>query len=113
MRCPACAADNADHRKFCDSCGSSLGAVCPRCGAADAGSRFCGECGAALNATTAAESTAAAPQLPAQPVAERRLVSLLFVDLVGFTTVSESRDAETVRELLSHYFEVARTIVAR
>jgi class 3 adenylate cyclase/tetratricopeptide (TPR) repeat protein len=49
----------------------------------------------------------------APPAAERRLVSVLFADLVGFTTVSENRDAEEVRELLSRYFETARTIIER
>ncbi len=44
-------------------------------------------------------------------VAERRLVSVLFADLVGFTTRSEDRDPEETRELLSRYFEVARRIV--
>jgi class 3 adenylate cyclase/tetratricopeptide (TPR) repeat protein len=38
---------------------------------------------------------------------------VLFGDLVGFTTLSEARDAEEVRELLSRYFEVARTVVGR
>jgi class 3 adenylate cyclase/tetratricopeptide (TPR) repeat protein len=42
-----------------------------------------------------------------------RLVSVLFVDLVGFTALSESRDAEDVRELLGRYFDSARTIVER
>jgi class 3 adenylate cyclase/tetratricopeptide (TPR) repeat protein len=46
-------------------------------------------------------------------VAELRLVSVLFVDLVGFTSLSESRDAEDVRELLGRYFDSARTIVGR
>jgi Predicted ATPase len=46
-------------------------------------------------------------------VAERRLVSVLFADLVGFTTLSESRDAEIVRELLSRYFETASDIIGR
>ena len=41
------------------------------------------------------------------PVAERRLVSVLFADLVGFTPLSESRDPEEVRELLSRYFDAA------
>ena len=49
-----------------------------------------------------------------QPAAaERRLVSVLFADLVGFTTLSESRDAEEVRELLSRYFDTCRTLIAR
>jgi class 3 adenylate cyclase/tetratricopeptide (TPR) repeat protein len=55
----------------------------------------------------------AASDLPAAPQSERRLVSVLFADLVGFTTLSEKRDAEEVRELLTRYFETARRIVAR
>jgi class 3 adenylate cyclase/tetratricopeptide (TPR) repeat protein len=47
------------------------------------------------------------------PVAERRVCSVLFCDLVGFTPLSEVRDPEEVRELLSGYFEVARTVVGR
>ena len=38
---------------------------------------------------------------------------MLFCDLVGFTPLSESRDPEAVRELLSEYFAVARTVVGR
>ena len=47
------------------------------------------------------------------PVAERRLVSVLFADLVGFTSLSESRDAEEVRELLTRYFDACRALVNR
>src|SRR5439155_25595563 len=46
-------------------------------------------------------------------VGERRVVSLLFGALVGFTTISESRGPEAVRELLSAYFERARSVVER
>jgi class 3 adenylate cyclase len=46
-------------------------------------------------------------------VAERRVCSVLFCDVVGFTPLSESRDPEAVRELLSEYFAVARTVVSR
>ena len=45
------------------------------------------------------------------PAAERRLVSVLFADLVGFTTLSESRDSEDVRELLSRYFDTSRRLI--
>jgi class 3 adenylate cyclase/tetratricopeptide (TPR) repeat protein len=54
--------------------------------------------------------------VPAQrevPIAERRLVSVLFADLVGFTALSESRDAEATRDLLSRYFELSRTLITR
>ncbi len=45
--------------------------------------------------------------------AERRVCSVLFCDLVGFTPLSEARDPEEVRELLSRYFDVARTVIVR
>jgi class 3 adenylate cyclase/tetratricopeptide (TPR) repeat protein len=48
-----------------------------------------------------------------EPVAERRVCSVLFCDLVGFTPLSESQDPEAVRELLSGYFAVARTVIGR
>jgi len=56
---------------------------------------------------------AAAPAAAVAPVAERRLVSVLFADLVGFTTASEGRDAEDTRELLTRYFDSSRQIVER
>jgi len=46
-------------------------------------------------------------------VSERRLVSVLFADLVGFTTISEARDPESTRELLSAYFEASRQVIER
>ena len=45
--------------------------------------------------------------------AERRLVSVLFTDLVGFTAIAEGRDAEDTRILLSRYFELGREIIER
>jgi len=47
------------------------------------------------------------------PAEERRLVSVLFADLVGFTTLSESRDAEDVRDLLSRYFDTCTKLIGR
>ena len=44
---------------------------------------------------------------------ERRVVSVLFADFVGFTAASEKRDAEETRELLTRYFELARTVIER
>ena len=111
VTCTACGTQNDTGRKFCLECGASLAAGCPACGSPNPpGARFCGECGARLagSATEARPLTA-----PAPPVAERRLVSVLFADLVGFTTLAEHRDAEEVRDLLSRYFELSREVVER
>ncbi len=40
-------------------------------------------------------------------------MSVLFADLVGFTSLSQQRDAEDVRELLTRYFDTARTVIRR
>src|SRR5947207_3433403 len=71
---------------------------------------FCNQCGAALD-EAAAPPTPTPQPAAAQPVAERRLVSVLFADLVGFTAASEARDAEDTRELLSRYFDTCRRLI--
>ena len=38
---------------------------------------------------------------------------MLFADLVGFTPLSEDRDAEEVRDLLSRYFELSAEVIGR
>jgi class 3 adenylate cyclase/tetratricopeptide (TPR) repeat protein len=84
--------------------------ACPSCGAAnDPEDAFCGACGTPLGGPT----PVVAPPRPAAaaPAAERRLVSVLFADLVGFTTLSETRDSEDVRELLSRYFDTCRRLI--
>jgi class 3 adenylate cyclase/tetratricopeptide (TPR) repeat protein len=111
--CSACGFENAVTKRFCTQCGAALLAACPACGAPIVGSdRFCGECGTPLSDRAAGDE---APTVPADagPAAERRLISVLFADLVGFTALSESRDPEDVRELLSRYFETCRAVVER
>ena len=44
---------------------------------------------------------------------ERRLVTVLFADLVGFTAMTESSDAEDVRSMLTVYFDRARAVIER
>ncbi|HEX5040925.1 MAG TPA: adenylate/guanylate cyclase domain-containing protein [Candidatus Limnocylindria bacterium] len=107
MNCPVCGTANEPERKFCGECGSPLAVACPNCGTPNAASdKFCGECGTDLRANAAQSAPAASV-----PVAERRLVSVLFADLVGFTALSEARDAEAVRDLLSRYFDTAGQII--
>jgi class 3 adenylate cyclase/tetratricopeptide (TPR) repeat protein len=109
VTCSSCGTENRPGAKFCHACGTALAAVCSGCGAPyAAGHAFCEECGTPLPGTRPAAAPVAQP---AAPVAERRLVSVLFADLVGFTTLSEGRDAEEVRELLSRYFDSCRRLI--
>ncbi len=113
MVCPACQADNYEGSKFCKECGAALALRCSSCGAGhEPGQRFCSECGTALAAASAAAGASASSVAQAS-VSERRLVSVLFADLVGFTTLSELRDPEEVRELLSRYFDQCRVLIER
>ena len=110
--CASCGRENREGRKFCVGCGQSLAVelTCPSCGAPyEPDESFCGDCGTALGTTPAPAPVAVAPVEAV--VAERRLVSVLFADLVGFTTLSQSRDPEEVRELLSRYFDTCRRLV--
>jgi class 3 adenylate cyclase/tetratricopeptide (TPR) repeat protein len=125
VACRSCGRENPRTHRFCGGCGTPLSVACGSCGTdLEADDRFCGACGTAVPVSggavvTALPEQAAAPRpAPAVPVvapvdAERRLVSVLFVDLVGFTTLSQDRDPEAVRDLQSAYFDQARTIVAR
>jgi class 3 adenylate cyclase len=110
VRCGQCGASSGVADRFCGTCGASLGG-CPSCGEQVVpGDRFCRACGFELAGGAAAGQ---APAPDRESVAERRVCSVLFCDLVGFTPLSESRDPEAVRELLSRYFGVARTMIGR
>ncbi len=71
---------------------------CSRCGHENAAAaKFCGECGAAL-----------AVVLDATAGEERKIVSVLFCDLVGFTGASEGADPEDVRARIGPYYQTVR-----
>ena len=102
--CASCGTANEAGRKFCGECGSALVLTCPSCGSANPPTvKFCGECGMALTATAGAPAR--------ETPAERRLVTVLFADLVGFTAASADRDAEDTRDLLSRYFDASRRLI--
>ena len=116
VTCTSCGGENREGAKFCGECGAALETPCPACGTPnEAGRKFCGECGTALvEGLTQAPAASPVSQTVApavEAVAQRRLVSVLFADLVGFTSLSESRDPEEVRELLSRYFDTCRRLV--
>jgi class 3 adenylate cyclase len=115
--CSNCGTENRIGAKFCMECATPFGTSCPNCGATNLPTaKFCSECATPL--AGAADRPGAPAQAPVQTpapeaVAERRVVSVLFADLVGFTAYSEGRDSEEVRELQTRYFEMVREIIGR
>ncbi len=94
--CQTCGTTNAEGARFCSNCGGTLGAVCPSCGAEVAPSaRFCSSCGATLVAQGLAGD-------------ERKLVTVLFADVEGSTTLGERLDPEHMRDVLRTYFQAMR-----
>ena len=76
--------------------------TCPNCAQENPeGFRFCGRCGGAL-----------APEA-AEPREERKVVTVLFADLVGSTSRAEGLDPEDVRAILSPFYTRLRSELER
>ncbi|MGZ8631699.1 MAG: ATP-binding protein [Actinomycetota bacterium] len=102
--CPSCNAINDDAARFCASCGTRLALRCSVCGAeVPPEARFCPACGAPL----------VAPTSPEAPLEERRVVTIVFADLAGFTQHSDQADPEDVRRILVPFHEVAKEEIER
>jgi class 3 adenylate cyclase/tetratricopeptide (TPR) repeat protein len=101
MQCTNCGTQNPDGTKFCGECGTPLGAPCPYCQHRNApNARVCAGCERSL------ETEAPAP-------AERRQLTVFFVDLVGSSTLSETWDPEELRELYAQYQGVCADVIQR
>jgi class 3 adenylate cyclase/tetratricopeptide (TPR) repeat protein len=97
--------ENRAAARFCGRCGAALTRACPSCGAAaEPDLVFCTACGASLEK--------AAPP-PARLGDERKVVTVLFADLVGFTASSEQLDPEDVRGTLMPYYARLRRELER
>jgi class 3 adenylate cyclase/tetratricopeptide (TPR) repeat protein len=78
-------------------------ATCPACGNENPdGAKFCNECAAPLG-----------PPVEAPALEERKVVSVLFCDLVGFTAASERQDPEDVRARIRPYYARLRREIER
>ena len=76
--------------------------TCPSCGEENPDqAKFCLECGASLLASTRVETE------------ERKVVTAIFCDLVGFTSRSEQADPEDVRAAMREYYRVLREEIER
>src|SRR5262245_10637113 len=137
MECPRCRHANPPGTKFCGECGTRLQLLCPACQTANPPTnKFCSECGRPLGDTAPAPTIESAHAIPparfASPDAytpkhlaekiltskgalegERKIVTVMFSDVSGFTAMSEKLDPEDVHAIMDRAFEVILGAVHR
>ena len=126
MTCPGCGHANPAGVRFCGGCGARLEIICASCQASNPpGNRFCHDCGGALHGEAAAGRFASpqayTPRHLAEKIlttgsaltGERKQVTVLFVDVSGFTSLSERLDPEEVHRLMSGAFDLMLAEVHR
>lgn len=128
MKCPKCQHENPDDAKFCNECANKLELVCPECGKTNPlGSKFCNECAHNL----AIPSPEAPPKelsfdekidkiqryLPKgltdkilsqrdKIEGERKQVTVMFCDMVGFTALSEKLGPEEAYNVMDQVYQI-------
>jgi class 3 adenylate cyclase/tetratricopeptide (TPR) repeat protein len=112
VACPACGAAVGADASFCTECGAALGLPCSGCQRGiRSDARFCPWCGAP-NATAAAVAPTTPPRHEQEiPHGERRMASVLFADLSGYTSLNEALDPEEIARVMNRLKNGATRIV--
>src|SRR3989449_5648021 len=126
VKCSRCEHENPPQSNYCLGCGARLAAMCASCGAdLPAESRFCNKCGTAVKAGAPAPKFASpeayTPKHLAEKIlrsasaleGERKQVTVLFVDVSGFTSLSERLDPEEIHRLMRRAFDLMLAEVHR
>ena len=126
MECPNCRTKNPDTRKFCRECGNKLSLLCPQCSFENIpGDKFCGECGRSLiqpKETSKEQSfdekinkiQRYLPKGITEKIlsqrnkieGERKQVTVMFCDLVGFTSLVENLGPEDAYNMMDQIYEI-------
>jgi class 3 adenylate cyclase/tetratricopeptide (TPR) repeat protein/ribosomal protein L40E len=120
VKCPKCQASNPEDAEFCIQCGGAMELQCPRCGAVTpAQGRFCKKCGHDLGMPRPSpidysEPRSYTPRFLADKIftsrqsieGERKLVTVLFADVAGYTAMSERLDPEEVHQIMDGCFKI-------
>ncbi len=121
MICPSCQHENREGANFCDECGGKLEVVCPQCSRVNRPeAKFCDGCGHDLRKPKEAtpidyqQPRSYTPKFLVDKIltsrsaieGERKLVTVLFADVAGFTPMSEKLDPEDVHEIMDGCFRI-------
>ncbi|HEV8354715.1 MAG TPA: tetratricopeptide repeat protein [bacterium] len=114
MRCWNCGFDNLAGAKFCANCGKPQRPPCPECGAEiPEGARFCPNCGIALADSWMVAGGRSEPSGPVLTAEARKVVTILFTDLVGSTGLTEKLDPEDARAVVQKFYEMVEHAITR
>jgi len=127
MKCLKCQHENPSDARFCNGCGQKLELACPKCGKTNPlGSKFCNGCG--YNLTLPSEPALKElsfdekikkiqkylPKGITEKIlsqrdmieGERKLVTVMFCDMEGFTSLSEKLGPEEMYTLMDQVYEI-------
>src|SRR5215510_14766809 len=100
MNCAACRHENPDGSAFCEECGARFERRCPSCASVCApAAKFCRSCGTALTPRVAA---------PTDDAVARKVITIVFADLMGSTSLHERLDPESVSRVMERYHSAVR-----
>ena len=127
MKCPYCQVTNTEDSKFCSQCGHKLEVVCARCQTVSRpGSKYCSECGRSLSAAGGTKSNRSLLGKDAEKIqkylpqglvskilsqkgkieGERKLVTVMFCDMEGFTRLVEELGPEESYAIMDQVYEI-------
>jgi class 3 adenylate cyclase/tetratricopeptide (TPR) repeat protein len=131
MICPSCDFLNREKAKYCKECGAKLDLVCPECGnKIDSDTKFCDECGYKFETVVKDKEPSQLqldkpksyiPQHLADKIlatrssiqGERKLITVLFADIKGSTSIGENLDPEELRSIIEKSFQISMEEIHR
>jgi class 3 adenylate cyclase/tetratricopeptide (TPR) repeat protein len=127
MKCAKCQTENPENLKFCGACGAKLERICPHCKSSNPPQfKFCGECGHNLTLPAKpipkelsfdeklAKIQRYLPKDLTQKIlaqrdkieGERKQVTVMFCDMEGFTTLTETLGSEETYSMMDRVYEI-------